>query len=126
MNPMRSKPQKKTDAMTQYDKIKKDFVDTIVFFQLGDFYETFYDDAKIISKALNITLTSRGMGAGNERIPLAGVPVKAIDSYLKKMIDKGFKVAIVDQLEDAKKIPSGRIVKRGVTRVVTPGTVFEA
>jgi DNA mismatch repair protein MutS len=126
MNPMRSKPQRKTDAMAQYDNIKKDFDDTIVFFQLGDFYETFYDDAKVISKVLNITLTSRGMGVGNERIPLAGVPVKAIDTYLKKLIDKGYKVAIVDQLEDAKKIPSGRIVKRGVTRVVTPGTVFEA
>ncbi|MCK5600283.1 hypothetical protein KAR91_00260, partial [Candidatus Pacearchaeota archaeon] len=61
--------------MTQYDNIKQEFPDTIVFFQLGDFYETFNDDAKLISKVLNITLTSRGMGAGNERIPLAGVPV---------------------------------------------------
>lgn len=122
---MRSKPRRKTDAMTQYDNIKQEFPDTIVFFQLGDFYETFNDDAKLISKVLNITLTSRGMGAGNERIPLAGVPVKSIETYLKKLIDKGYKVAIVDQLEDAKKLPSGRIVKRGVTRVVTPGTVFE-
>ncbi|MHA2330143.1 MAG: DNA mismatch repair protein MutS, partial [Candidatus Hodarchaeales archaeon] len=116
---------RKTSAMTQYEDIKKNFPDTIVFFQLGDFYEAFNKDAQLISKVLNITLTSRGMGAGNKRIPLAGVPVKAIDSHLKKLIDNGFKVAIVDQLEDAKKIPSGRIVKRGVTRVVTPGTVFE-
>ncbi|MFX0125827.1 MAG: DNA mismatch repair protein MutS [Candidatus Hodarchaeota archaeon] len=114
-----------TKAMQQYYRIKKDHEDTIVFFQLGDFYETFNDDAKIASKALDITLTSRGMGVDGERIPLAGIPVKAIDSYLKKMIDQGFKVAIVDQLEDAKNVPSGKIVKRGVTRVVTPGTVFE-
>ena len=126
LNPMRSKPRRKTSAMTQYEDIKQNFPDTIVFFQLGDFYEAFNEDAKNISKVLNITLTSRSMGAGNERIPLAGVPVKAIDSYLKKLIDNGYKVAIIDQLEDAKKLPSGRIVKRGVTRVVTPGTVFES
>ncbi|UCG00496.1 MAG: DNA mismatch repair protein MutS [Candidatus Heimdallarchaeota archaeon] len=122
---MSGKSGKVTKAMAQYYRIKKDHEDTIVFFQLGDFYETFNDDAKIASKALDITLTSRGMGAGGERIPLAGVPVKAIDTYLKKMIDQGYKVAIVDQLEDAKDVPSGKIVKRGVTRVVTPGTVFE-
>ena len=116
---------KATKAMQQYYRIKKEHEDAIVFFQLGDFYETFNEDAKIASKALDITLTSRGMGGDGERIPLAGVPVKAIDSYLKKMIDQGYKVAIVDQLEDAKNVPSGKIVKRGVTRVVTPGTVFE-
>ncbi|MFX1507946.1 MAG: DNA mismatch repair protein MutS, partial [Promethearchaeota archaeon] len=114
-----------TKAMQQYYRIKKEHEDAVVFFQLGDFYETFNEDAKIASKALDITLTSRGMGGDGERIPLAGVPVKAIDSYLKKMIDQGYKVAIVDQLEDAKNVPSGKIVKRGVTRVVTPGTVFE-
>ncbi len=123
---MRSQPRRKTTAMTQYEDIKKDFPDTIVFFQLGDFYETFNEDAKLIAKALSITLTSRSMGVGNPRIPLAGVPIKSIDAYLKKLVDNGFKVAIVDQLEDAKKLPSGRIVKRGVTRVVTPGTVFES
>ena len=125
MSLMSRKPRKTTEAMRQYYNIKEAHNDTIVFFQLGDFYETFNEDAKIASKALDITLTSRGMGAGGERIPLAGVPVKAIDSYLKKMIDQGYKVAIVDQLEDAKNVPSGKIVKRGVTRVVTPGTVFE-
>ena len=96
--------------MQQYYNIKKDHEDAVVFFQLGDFYETFNDDAKIASKALDITLTSRGMGADGERIPLAGVPIKAIDSYLRKMIDQGYKVAIVDQLEDAKDVPSGKIV----------------
>ncbi|MFW9905629.1 MAG: DNA mismatch repair protein MutS [Candidatus Thorarchaeota archaeon] len=116
---------KVTKAMQQYYRIKKEHEDAVVFFQLGDFYETFNEDAKIASKALDITLTSRGMGADGERTPLAGVPVKAIDSYLKKMIDQGYKVVIVDQLEDAKNVPSGKIVKRGVTRVVTPGTVFE-
>ena len=125
MEPMSKKPRKKTEAMRQYYNIKEAHPNTIVFFQLGDFYETFNKDAKIASKALDITLTSRGMGTNGERIPLAGVPVKAIDSYLKKMIDQGYKVAIVDQLEDAKNVPSGKIVKRGVTRVVTPGTVYE-
>ncbi|MHA2223857.1 MAG: DNA mismatch repair protein MutS [Candidatus Hodarchaeales archaeon] len=123
---MSRKPRKTTEAMRQYYNIKKDYSDSIVFFQLGDFYETFNEDAKLASKALNITLTSRGMGSKEERIPLAGVPVKAIDSYLKKLIDQGFKVAIVDQLEDAKNVPSGKIVRRGVTRVITPGTVFES
>ncbi|UCE13193.1 MAG: DNA mismatch repair protein MutS [Candidatus Heimdallarchaeota archaeon] len=122
---MSRKPRKTTEAMRQYYGIKNAHPDTIVFFQLGDFYETFNEDAKIASKALDITLTSRSMGADGERIPLAGVPVKAIDVYLKKMIDQGYKVAIADQLEDAKNVPSGKIVKRGVTRVVTPGTVYE-
>jgi len=125
MKPMSSKSNRKTKAMIQYEDIKKNFPDTIVFFQLGDFYETFYEDAKVVSKTLNITLTSRGFGSEGNRIPLAGVPVKSIDSYLKKLIKRGHKVAIVDQLEDAKNLPSGRIVKRGVTRVVTPGTVYE-
>ncbi|MFX0184859.1 MAG: DNA mismatch repair protein MutS [Candidatus Hodarchaeota archaeon] len=120
---MSRKHSKKTEAMLQYDNIKKDHPDAIVFFQLGDFYETFYDDAKIASEVLDITLTSRA--TKDERIPLAGVPVKAIDSYLRKMVDGGYKVAIVDQLEDSKNVPSGKIVKRGVTRIVTPGTVFE-
>lgn len=122
---MSRKPRKTTEAMRQYYSIKDAHPDTIVFFQLGDFYETFNEDAKIASRALDITLTSRSMGLDGDRIPLAGVPVKAIDVYLKKMVDQGFKVAIADQLEDAKNVPSGKIVKRGVTRVVTPGTVFE-
>ncbi|MHA2112407.1 MAG: DNA mismatch repair protein MutS [Candidatus Hodarchaeales archaeon] len=122
---MPSKSNPKTRAMIQYEDIKKNYPDTIVFFQLGDFYEVFYEDAKVVSKKLNITLTSKGFDPDGIRIPLAGVPVKSIDTYLKKLINLGHKVAIVDQLEDAKNLPSGRIVKRGVTRVVTPGTVFE-
>ncbi|MFX0087330.1 MAG: DNA mismatch repair protein MutS, partial [Candidatus Hodarchaeota archaeon] len=116
---------RKTLAMKQYDDIKKNYQDAIVFFQLGDFYETFYEDAKIASKVLEITLTSRGMGSDGERIPLAGVPIKAIDAYLRVLVEKGYKVAIVDQLEDARKA-QGKIVKRGVTRVITPGTVYES
>jgi len=115
-----------TKAMKQYFEIKKKFPDTIVFFQLGDFYETFYDDAKLASKVLDITLTSRKSRKDEKRgIPLAGIPVKALDSYINKMVEEGYKVAIVDQLEDAKNVPSGKIVKRGVTRVITPGTLFE-
>ena len=116
---------RKTLAMKQYDDIKKNYQDAIVFFQLGDFYETFYEDAKIASKVLEITLTSRGTGSDGERIPLAGVPIKAIDGYIRIFVEKGFKVAIVDQLEDAKQA-KGKIVKRGVTRVITPGTIFES
>ncbi|MFW9857065.1 MAG: DNA mismatch repair protein MutS [Candidatus Thorarchaeota archaeon] len=116
---------RKTKAMEQYERIKRDYPDTIVFFQLGDFYETFNEDAKITSKVLEIALTSRSAGGDGGRIPLAGIPVKAIDQYLGKMVQEGYKIAIVDQLEDAKAIPSGKIVKRGVTRVATPGTVFE-
>lgn len=116
---------RKTLAMEQYDDIKKNYKDAIVFFQLGDFYETFYEDAKIASKVLDITLTSRGTGSSGERIPLAGVPIKAIDGYLRILVEKGYKVVIVDQLEDAKKA-QGKIVKRGVTRVITPGTVYES
>jgi len=115
-----------TKAMQQYFAIKKNFPDTIVFFQLGDFYETFYEDAKITSKVLGITLTSRkSRKDDNNPIPLAGIPLKSLDVHIRKMVEEGYKVAIVDQLEDAKNVPSGRIVKRGVTRIVTPGTLFE-
>ena len=89
---MSSKTNRKTKAMIQYEDIKKDFPDTIVFFQLGDFYETFYEDAKICSKVLGLTLTSRSKG--DNPIPLAGVPYHAVDGYLKKMLQAGYKVAV--------------------------------
>lgn len=109
--------------MQQYDRIKNDYKDSILFFRMGDFYETFYDDAKLVSKELDIALTSRSKGA-EKRIPLAGIPYHALEPYLGKLIKKGYKVAICEQVEDPK-VARG-IVKREVVRLVTPGTVLES
>ncbi|MDK2849515.1 MAG: mismatch repair protein MutS [Candidatus Woesearchaeota archaeon] len=111
-----------TPAMKQYVELKKKYPDHILFFRMGDFYETFYEDAKIASEVLDITLTSRG--SGEKKAPLAGIPYHSINPYLKKLIDKGYKVAIAEQLEDPSKV-KGRVVKRGITRIITPGTVLE-
>ncbi|MBD3204388.1 DNA mismatch repair protein MutS [Candidatus Woesearchaeota archaeon] len=114
---------KLTPAMQQYMKIKNEHKDCIVFFRIGDFYETFYDDAKTTSRELEITLTKRGIKNSEKSIPLAGVPYHSIDSYLPKLVKKGYKVAIVEQLEDASDAKG--IVDRGVVRIVTPGTIVE-
>lgn len=105
--------------MSQYLKFKKQYPDKIVLFRMGDFFETFGDDAKITSKVLNITLTARDKS--KNPTPLAGFPHKALDQYLPKLINAGYCTVIVDQLEDPK-LAKG-IVKRGVTRIVTPGTL---
>ncbi|MFH2021499.1 MAG: DNA mismatch repair protein MutS [archaeon] len=112
-----------TPAMKQYMEIKGKHKDCIVFFRMGDFYETFYDDAKITSEALDITLTKRGIKNSEAEIPLAGIPYHALDTYLVKMVKKGYKVAIVEQLEDPK-FAKG-VVKRGLVRIVTPGTLID-
>lgn len=109
-----------TPIRRQYLKIKQRYPQAIVFFRLGDFYETFDDDAKITSRELEITLTSREMGKG-QRIPLAGIPYHALDNYLAKLINKGYKVAICEQITP----PGKGLVEREVIRVVTPGTVVE-
>jgi DNA mismatch repair protein MutS len=110
-----------TPIRRQYLSIKKEYPDVIVFFRLGDFYETFDDDAKIASSVLDITLTSREMGKGN-RIPMAGIPYHAAQNYVSRLIDAGHKVAMVEQITE----PDGKQpVERKVTRVVTPGTVTE-
>jgi DNA mismatch repair protein MutS len=109
--------------MRQYYSIKKEHPNTILFFRMGDFYETFEDDAKVVARELNIALTSRSHGKGASRIPLAGIPYHALDAYLSKMVKKGHKVAICEQVEDPK-LAKG-LVKREVVRVVTPGTVME-
>ncbi|MBN1502452.1 DNA mismatch repair protein MutS [Candidatus Woesearchaeota archaeon] len=114
---------KLTPAMQQYMDIKSKYPDCIIFFRMGDFYETFFDDAKITSKTLDIVLTKRGIKNTQQKIPLAGIPYHALDSYLSKMVKAGYKVAIVEQLEDPK-LAKG-VVKRGVIRIVTPGTVVE-
>lgn len=111
---------KQTPVRRQYLSIKKQHQDKIVFFRLGDFYETFDDDAKTVADELDITLTSRRV-AKNNRVPMAGVPYHAADSYIAKLIEKGYKVAIAEQLDDG----SSGLMKREVVRVVTSGTVVE-
>jgi DNA mismatch repair protein MutS len=110
-----------TPLMQQYHDIKSDYTDALLLFQVGDFYELFYDDAKKAAAFLGITLTSRGKNNG-EPIPLCGVPVHTKDHYIAKLVKGGFNVALCDQLEPA--IP-GVVVKRGVTQVLTPGTLVE-
>ncbi|MCZ7381630.1 MAG: DNA mismatch repair protein MutS [Candidatus Methanoperedens sp.] len=115
---------KMTPAMRQYYEAKEKHKDALIFFRMGDFYESFGDDAKIIAKELEITLTSRGRDKEGEDMPLAGIPYHAVDSYLPRLIKKGYKVAICEQLEDPKNAKG--IVKRGVVRVITPGTVIDS
>ena len=113
-----------TPAMKQYKEIKAQYPDCLILFRMGDFYETFYDDAVKASQILQITLTKRGKNKDDSPIPLAGIPYHALENYLAKLINANVKVAICEQLEDPKKAKG--IVKRGVVRVVTPGTVIES
>ena len=113
-----------TPVMQQYLKIKQENPEILLWYRLGDFYETFFEDALIMSKELELTLTGRDAGAKLGRVPLAGIPIKAADAYLEKLVHKNYKVAICDQLEDPK-FAKG-LVKRGVTRVVTAGTLTES
>ena len=108
--------------MRQYHAIKRENPDSILLYRMGDFYETFGDDAKIVAKELDIALTARDKNSENP-IPLAGVPYHALDNYLSKLIKKGHRVAICEQLEDPKSAKG--LVKRGVTRIVSQGTVVE-
>ncbi len=108
-----------TPMMQQYLETKKEYQDCILFYRLGDFYEMFFDDALIASKELEITLTGKSCGQ-EERAPMCGIPYHAVDSYLNKMVSKGYKVAICEQVEDPK-VAKG-IVKREVIRIATPGT----
>ncbi|MDO4344422.1 MAG: DNA mismatch repair protein MutS [Eubacteriales bacterium] len=105
--------------MQQYLETKKNYQDCILFYRLGDFYEMFFDDALVASKELEITLTGKNCGQ-EERAPMCGVPFHAVDNYLNKLVSKGYKVAICEQMEDPK-LAKG-IVKREVVRIVTPGT----
>ena len=111
-----------TPIRRQYLDIKRRYPHAIVFFRLGDFYETFDEDAKLCARELEITLTSKPMGK-NLRVPLAGIPHHALDSYLARLIAKGYKVAICEQMEDP--ATAKGLVDRQVVRVVTPGTVLE-
>src|SRR5256885_2975530 len=110
-----------TPLMQQYRDIKARHPQTILFFRMGDFYEMFEDDAKLAARELGLTLTSRNNGGAAE-IPLAGVPVKAATEYLRRLIAKGHRVAICEQIEDPK-LAKG-VVRRAVGETVTPGTVL--
>ncbi len=110
-----------TPLRQQYLRIKQRYPEAIVFFRLGDFYETFEEDARVVSRELDIVLTSREMGKG-KRVPLAGIPHHAVDNYLSRLINRGHKVAICEQLSDPRQ---KGLVERDVVRVVTPGTVIE-
>lgn len=111
-----------TPVMQQYLKVKREHPDTILLYRLGDFYETFFEDAHTMSRELELTLTGRDAGSIG-RIPLAGIPFKAADNYMKRLLEKGFKIAVCEQLQDPKEAKG--IVERGVVRVVTPGTLIE-
>ena len=110
-----------TPMMQQYKDIKNQYPDSVLFFRLGDFYEMFFEDAQLASRVLEITLTSRD--GGGQRVPMCGVPHHSVDAYIAKMITNGYKVAVCDQVEDAR--ASKGIVKREVTRIITPGTIIE-
>lgn len=112
-----------TPMMRQYQRIKEEHKDAILLYRLGDFYEMFNDDAKIASKILEITLTSRDAGYG-QKVPLAGVPYHAAASYIARLVKEGFKVAVCEQVEDPKTAKG--VVKREVVRVITPGTILES
>ncbi len=109
--------------MDQYNRTKQQYQDALLLFRVGDFYETFGEDAKVVARDLNITLTSRQRDDEGNRIPLAGVPYHALEAYLSRLIKAGHKVAICDQVEDPKTAKG--LVKREIIRVVTPGTIIE-
>src|SRR5512137_1981123 len=109
-----------TPMMRQYLELKERYPDTILFFRLGDFYEMFFEDAVTASQALQITLTARSKG--DDKVPMCGVPYHAARGHVARLLEQGFKVAICDQVEEPGK---SAIVRREVTRVVTPGTVFD-
>lgn len=112
-----------TPLMKQYKEIKSENEDSILFFRLGDFYEMFFDDAVVCSKELGITLTSRNKEKG-QSVPLAGVPYHSAAGYINKLVNKGYKVSICEQVEDPKEAKG--IVKREVVRVITPGTIIDS
>ena len=112
-----------TPMMQHYLKTHEEYKDCILFYRLGDFYEMFFDDAKVVSKELELTLTGKSCGA-EERAPMCGIPYHAAEIYLTRLVKKGYKVAICEQVEDPK-LAKG-MVKREVTRVVTPGTTLNA
>ncbi len=112
-----------TPMMIQYFEIKNKYKDYLIFYRLGDFYELFYDDAKVASRELELVLTGRDCGEP-ERAPMCGVPYHSAEGYIGKLVSRGYKVAICEQLEDA--TPGKNIVRRDVVRIITPGTLVES
>ena len=118
---MTANTEKLTPAMKQFARFKQKYPDCILFFRMGDFYETFYEDARTCSRVCGLMLTSRSKG--DNPIPLAGVPYHAVEGYLKKMLQAGYKVAVCEQVEDPKTAKG--VVKRDIVRIVTPGTLMD-
>ncbi len=114
--------EKVSPVRRQYLDIKKQYPDSIIFFRLGDFYETFDEDAQIVSRVLEIVLTSRNVGKGT-RVPMAGIPHHAAENYLSRLIEQGYHVAICEQVGD---VPVDGLMPREVVRVITPGTILES
>ena len=113
-----------TPVMRQYLEAKRQYSDAIVFFRMGDFYEMFYEDALTAARALELTLTSRSKDSGGSPIPMCGIPHHAVDGYITRLVKRGFRVALCEQVEDAKK--AKKLVRREVVRVVSPGTLIDA
>ena len=111
-----------TPMMRQYLEIKENYKDSILFFRLGDFYEMFFDDAKTASRELELVLTGRDCGL-EERAPMCGIPYHAASGYISRLVNKGYRVAICEQVEDVSQAKG--IVKRDVIKVITPGTFTE-
>ncbi len=112
-----------TPMMKQYHEVKRRFPGKLVFFRLGDFYEMFYEDAVVASRELEITLTSRNKDRSGQPIPMCGVPYHSVDGYIARLLKRGFKIAICEQVEDPR--TARKLVRREVTRILTPGTVVE-
>ena len=121
MDPMR-RPDRITPMMRQYFGAKDSHPGCVLFFRMGDFYEMFYDDAVVVARELDLTLTSRDKD-GDNPVPMAGVPWHAARGYIGRLVDKGYKVAVCEQMEDPSKAKG--IVRREVVEVVTPGVVLD-
>ena len=115
------KENKYTPMIEQYLEVKKANPDTILFYRIGDFYEMFFEDAKIASRELDLVLTGKNAGK-EEKVPMCGIPHHAASSYIQRLIKKGYKVSICEQLEDPKL--TKKLVKRGIVEVVTPGLSY--
>ena len=111
-----------TPMMEQYLGIKEKYKDYLLFYRLGDFYEMFFDDAIVASRELELTLTGRDCGEA-ERAPMCGVPFHSVETYIGRLIEKGYKIAICEQLEDP--ATARGLVERDVVRIITPGTLIE-
>ena len=117
-------PANLTPAMKQYFDAKRQYRHALLFFRMGDFYEMFYEDALVASRALDLTLTSRSKDASGTAVPMCGVPFHAADGYIARLVKKGYRVAICEQIENPKTAKG--VVKRDVVRVVSPGTLTDA